>query len=296
MLEPGNTAARRKRLSLPRSATDDGIVAELLSLLETVTADGRITEDEIKALHTWLDDNAATGLTGIEFLRTTVNEILADGVVTADERTAVYKAVERVLPPEARRGAKERRGAVALVEKSAARAEKEKAREQARNERLRNRPLASANFMVAGVLYEGRGAIVDRLASAGDDVRLVRDPANAHDANAIQVRLTTGEHIGFAPREDASRLAPIMDSGFRYEAYITKILAGRRAPIPVVQTYLVNADASVVARREPLQSAYEPAPTVGRDAASAGSKAGGCGLLVVFGLIVMFAMFKMCGG
>ena len=297
MSENGGAEAKRKRLSLPKSATSEGIVAELLTLLETVTADGKITDDEVNALQTWLADNRETNLPGIEFLRTTVTEILADGIVTRDEQVAVYKAVERVLPIEARRGAKERRSAMELIEKEAARAEKESAKQRAQDERLRNRPLASANFMVAGVVYEGRGRIVERRASAGDDVDLARDPGNAYDGNAIQVRLKTGEHIGFVPREDAARFAPIMDSGCKYEAYITKILDGRRAPIPVVQAYVYKIDADLGARRSEalMQQSYLSTPSSDREGI-AGSKTGGCGLLMLFALIVMFAALKACGG
>lgn len=42
---------------------------------------------------------------------------------------------------------------------------------------------------------------------------LVREPRNAHDANAVRVEIQ-GRKIGYIPRDDAERLAPMLD-GFR---------------------------------------------------------------------------------
>ena len=238
------TKARRR--SLPKQATNDGIVAELLMLLETVTADGRISEEEVTSLQAWLQDNALSDLPGIEFLRTTVREILADGKVTPEERTALYKAVELILPAEARRKAKERRRAVQALEKEKARAEKIASATLERKARAHKRPVASVNFMVAGVSYEGRADVIARYASEGDTVFLQRDRENAYDINAIRVLLGSGHEIGFVPREYAADLAPTLDSGCRQHAYLTKILSGRRVSVPVVQAYLYRADANVM--------------------------------------------------
>ena len=46
----------RRQVSLRSNATQGGVAAELVNLLETVTADGKITNDEVAALQTWLDD------------------------------------------------------------------------------------------------------------------------------------------------------------------------------------------------------------------------------------------------
>jgi hypothetical protein len=50
MPESNSAGVKRKRLSLPKSAMNEGLVAELLGLLGTVTAHGRITEAQINAL------------------------------------------------------------------------------------------------------------------------------------------------------------------------------------------------------------------------------------------------------
>lgn len=54
-------------------------------------------------------------------------------------------------------------------------------------------------------------------------VVLVRNPANPHDANAVEVHVPAlGEMamIGHISRDNAARLAPLMDSGVRFAAEI----------------------------------------------------------------------------
>ena len=240
-----NPFKSQKRISLTKRATISGIAAELLVLLETVTADGRIDNTEVGHLRTWLRDNGTSDLPGVEFLRTTVAEILVDGKVTADERIALYKAVERVLPPEARRRARERRTAVTGIEKERARAEKIVSAAIKREQRERMRPIASANFMLAGVSHEGRADVIARYASDSDRVYLAREPENPYDPNAIRVLLGNGFDIGFVPRENAADLAPTLDAGCKQLAYLTKILQGKRFRIPVVQVHFYRSDVSV---------------------------------------------------
>lgn len=229
-----------KHLAFRKKHTTSGIVAELLTLLETVTGDGVVTEDEAKALKDWLDLNQAEqGIPGIEFLRTTVNQVLADGKVTPEEKVAVYKAVERVLPTEARRQARERRTAIEALEKANRRDTRKAQSEQKRLERESR--VESPNFMVAGVTHEGRAPIVRRYVRENAPAFLARDPGNPHDRNAIEIRLDNGYHIGFMPRDCAESVAPLLDAGCRHRAYFTKVLQGRRAPIPVVQAYIYSA-------------------------------------------------------
>jgi hypothetical protein len=293
-------ASERKPLSLPKSTAEAAIVHELVSLLEKITAGGRVADEGITALQTWLTSHDGTGLPGVELLRTTVTQILADGTVTPEERAALYSAIERVLPPETRRGAKERRTAVELLAKETVRGEKAASKERERQERLRNRPIASANFMVAGVQHEGRARTVERYATADDPVHLIRDPNNAYDSNAIEIRLSNGMQIGFVPRENAAVLARVMDSGCKYEAYLTKILDGREAPIPVVQAYLYRLDATIAEHGEPLESSKQPSRSelpstpVNSTLASSGN-AGGRWIFFLLGtLVALLVLFKAC--
>ncbi|KAL1942554.1 hypothetical protein VTO73DRAFT_6156 [Trametes versicolor] len=51
------------------------------------------------------------------------------------------------------------------------------------------------------------------LVGPGEQVRLVREPHNKYDRNAIQVKNIGGTQVGHIPRTVASKLAPLMDSG-----------------------------------------------------------------------------------
>ena len=197
-------------------------------------------------------------------------------------RKKQQKAVERVLPAELRRQAKERRQAIENLEKARSRAEKTAQTDKERGLRELNRPVSSANFMVAGVTYEGRDAVVDRFASVGGHVFLVREPANPYDRNAIEVRLQNGMQIGYVPREDAAYLAPGFDQGDKHEARITKILNGRRAPIPVVQAHLYRSEATVQGPVTQSQIAPRAVPVVPAPA--------GCGCASGLMAVVVFAV------
>jgi hypothetical protein len=51
--------------------------------------------------------------------------------------------------------------------------------------------------------------------------------------------------IGFVPEEYAVELAPLLDGGALQKATITKILEGRRGPIPVVDVDLYGAGSQI---------------------------------------------------
>lgn len=269
-----------------KQATESGIAAELLTLLETVTADGTITEHEALEIRRWLEDNRDSCLPAIDFLRTTIEQILADGKVTVEERKALHRAVERVMPPELRERAKGRREAAELVEKAREREERTARRAQELEERDRNRAAHSANFMVAGVAYEGRAKVVDRHLEPGDTVFLARDPGNAYDSNAIEARLRQGYQIGYVPREDAREMAPLLDRGYKQTAYCTKILDGRRAPIPVVQVHLYRPDADVPAAIGQTEVPPRASPGSSPDAA--------WGCLIGLVLVIVILLARSC--
>jgi hypothetical protein len=70
------------------------------------------------------------------------------------------------------------------------------------------------------VYYEGQ-AIWDQMKS-GDRLTLVREPDNAHDANAVRLEWQ-GHMLGYVPRRDNADLARQMDHGARVEARITEL-------------------------------------------------------------------------
>ena len=94
---------KKPRVSLTKAQLEAGVGAELLALYQTVTADGTLTDGEVAELRNWLEVNRAADLPAIAFLVATLECILADGRVTREERKELYTAVEKVLPPEARR-------------------------------------------------------------------------------------------------------------------------------------------------------------------------------------------------
>ena len=86
---------------------------------------------------------------------------------------------------------------------------------------------------VAGVSYR-QDVVAD--CWEGDEVRLIRDPANKYDKNAIKVHSSMG-HIGFIPREETEGLAPFIDGGGKAEAYIAELTGGTRDK-PIISVIL----------------------------------------------------------
>ena len=236
---------KKPRVSLTKAQVQAGLGAELLVLCQSVTEDGSLSKDEILALRAWLETNRSSDLPAIGFLATTLERIIADGRVTKEERKELYQAIEAVLPPELRKEAKQQRKAVEAEQKAKEREERESQKQEEREARERQRPHCSANFMVAGVHYEGRPQVIDRFAFDGDTVFLVRDPQNRFSRHAVEVRLKNGMQIGYVPEEDAEELADFLDRGCPHRAYITKLLTWGRVPIPVVQAYIHRTEAEV---------------------------------------------------
>jgi single-stranded-DNA-specific exonuclease len=83
---------------------------------------------------------------------------------------------------------------------------------------------AEFNTKVVGVSFEGRQEFVAGL-SAGYQLDLVRRPENEFDPNAIEVRYGTIQ-VGFLKKEIARRIAPRMDAGDRYAAWVTTRTGG----------------------------------------------------------------------
>src|SRR5262245_12512233 len=220
-----NMASKRPskpRLSLTKTQIQAGIGAELLALCQSMTEDGSLSKDEIIALRSWLAANRSSDLPAVAFLTGTVEHIIADGKVTKDERRDLYKAIEAVLPPEARKQAAEKRKVAEAREVGLERAQRQEQRRQEQEERERKRPVASANFMVAGVHYEGRPEVIRQYVEDGDHVYLARDPHNRYSRNAVEIRLRNGMQIGFVPEDDAVDLAPLLDQGCPHQAHVTR--------------------------------------------------------------------------
>ena len=71
---------------------------------------------------------------------------------------------------------------------------------------------------VAGAARHHAEALASDAAAPGRPLVLRRDPANAHDANAIAVDTADGAQLGWVPRELAAELAPQLDAGTAWSA------------------------------------------------------------------------------
>ena len=84
--------------------------------------------------------------------------------------------------------------------------------------------LAARGLRVAGVAGAGRHhaqALASDAVAPGRPLELRRDPANAHDPNAIAV-VAGAEQVGWVPRELAAELAPRLDAGERWSAVVLR--------------------------------------------------------------------------
>lgn len=71
-------------------------LTELLALCQGITADKKLSKDELKALHTWLADNKEAGLPIIGMLTKYLHKIVSDGKVTAKEHSELIASLESI--------------------------------------------------------------------------------------------------------------------------------------------------------------------------------------------------------
>jgi len=106
---------------------------------------------------------------------------------------------------------------------------------------LASKPPTFRNVPLKGTYYRGPSAmnVVHNL-RVGDGLFLEREPSNPHDRYAIKViyeevldTLTGRIHIGYIAKEKACRIAPYMDAGWMYMAYVqdTKFCLLKVVPI-----------------------------------------------------------------
>lgn len=199
---------------------------QLLALCQSIAEDGRLAPEEIQALRDWTRENDTAALPGAKYLDEVLLRVFEDGRITAAETRAVHVAIEKVLPRDIRLGATQKRVAVEIEVYE------------------RNAPQTELDFMVAGTRYEGRSAVIERLARPGQPVLLTRDRANAHSRSAIEVRLDSGDCIGYVPEDLARTVAPDLDRGCQQRAWIKKII-GYQRPLPVIFAELYGPGATL---------------------------------------------------
>ncbi|WP_418792255.1 single-stranded-DNA-specific exonuclease RecJ [Phosphitispora sp. TUW77] len=79
---------------------------------------------------------------------------------------------------------------------------------------------------VAGVTFGDRQEKAACL-SEGQQMNLVREPDNKHDANAIKIETFTGIQVGYLNARLARHFAPLLDSGEKYNSYVTQVTGGK---------------------------------------------------------------------
>jgi hypothetical protein len=121
MTDAGLPTYLNRGLSLSHAELCTQLGADLLSLCQSVTADGRLTPDELDGLRQWLREAESAQMPAAKHLRDVIRKVLADGKITPDEFKDVQRAVEAVLPFDDRRQAMSARLEVEAAE-SAARA------------------------------------------------------------------------------------------------------------------------------------------------------------------------------
>ena len=119
MTDTGLPTYLDRGLSLSHAELCTQLGSELLSLCQSVTADGRLTPDELDGLRRWLSEAESVEMPAAKHLRGVIRKVLADGKITPDEYKEVHRAVEAVLPFDARRQAMSARLEVEAAESAA---------------------------------------------------------------------------------------------------------------------------------------------------------------------------------
>jgi len=78
---------------------------------------------------------------------------------------------------------------------------------------------------LAGFQYHSGAAVWDRL-KVGDELALIREPGNPHDARAVRVEWQ-GNQLGYLPRAENETVAAAMDRGERVTARIAALVQHR---------------------------------------------------------------------
>jgi single-stranded-DNA-specific exonuclease len=102
---------------------------------------------------------------------------------------------------------------------------------------------------LAGVSFEGRQDVVACL-QPGTVLRLVRQPENAFDPNAVAALDPAGDQVGFFNRRLAAALAPELDSGAAYEVTVTDITGGEDGESRGVNVLVARAGSTEDAMRD----------------------------------------------
>lgn len=85
--------------------------------------------------------------------------------------------------------------------------------------------------VVAGTQYQADFDHLSKELKFGEGFRLVREPENPYDWNAIAVYTQAGRKLGYIPRWQNQELAELMDEGMQPRAYLVEIEAEPFTPL-----------------------------------------------------------------
>jgi hypothetical protein len=82
---------------------------------------------------------------------------------------------------------------------------------------------------VVGLRYENRLEHLSQV-NEGDKLRLVREPNNPFDRNAMAVHTDAGQRLGYVRRSKAFVVSTLHDEGWRFDCYVERIYPASRHP------------------------------------------------------------------
>jgi len=122
----------------------------------------------------------------------------------------------------------------------------------------------SFHTKLAGVSFEGRQEVVARL-TPGTPLRVVRQPDNEFDPNAIAILDPHGDQVGFLNRRLSGVLAKSVDAGVEYDVEVTDVTGGGEGRSLGVNVLLTRRDVvegaeEIAAEREQCRAALVALP------------------------------------
>jgi hypothetical protein len=247
----------RRHVTLSKAQRETPVGRELIALLTQLSADGDVSRQEMEQLRRWLEIDRGVEFPALPFLYDTIDQISSDGEISETELDRLALAIERVLPKDIRLAATAKRKEAREARRAA---QRESRRQTMISERVQKRAARDAARVQAGVLYQAdfpvRGAFrsaerregCERLIE-GDAVRLEREPDNIHDSNAILVLGEDDCELGYVPRDEALKMAPLLDAGAEVDATVRRLWEtpddAKIVPIVLAKVRRGDADASL---------------------------------------------------
>jgi hypothetical protein len=116
----------------------------------------------------------------------------------------------------------------------------------------------SFRSQVAGVTYENadgssRQAVLGRC-QEGEALKLVREPSNPYDGNAVGVRRSNGEQLGYLPKEFARQSAPLLDGACTNQAQVVRLESRRYYVACTIDVTIFNGRGAALPKPPPPPS------------------------------------------